>query len=180
MTVTHTSAFSLQATKLPDGFDADTLQEVWSDLADNGVATPDGDDQSELAAIVADAREHGIGLSVLVMEGNPGHDSDLRDLATAIAEDRNDTVLVLSHDWVGTFSHSYSRVRLELAEDHVRAVRPAEAVDVKTRTFVDQMRQEPMIDWADFTVVLLLGAVLAIAGLYWAKARRGEMGTSRK
>ncbi|WP_328395283.1 Rv1476 family membrane protein [Nocardia sp. NBC_00416] len=173
MTVTHTSAFSLKATKLPDGFDSKTMQKVRADLADNAVAAPDGADQEKLAAVVDAARHEGIELSVVVIEGNPGHDSELRDLATEIAKTEHDTVLVLSQDWVGTYSDSFSRVRLELAEDHVRAVQPAEAVDVKTRTFVDRVQHEGIIDPTTVTIVLLLGIVLGIAGLSWLKARAG-------
>ncbi|WP_459546378.1 Rv1476 family membrane protein [Nocardia sp. X0981] len=172
MTVTHTSAFSLKATTLPAGFDSETMQEVRADLADNGVATPEGADQDDLAAVVGAAREQGMHLSVVVIEGNPGHDSDLRDLATEVAKTEHGTVLVLSHDWVGTYSDSISRVRLELAEDHVRAVRPVESVDVKTRTFVERVQHEGTIDPTTFTIVVLLGIVAAIAGLGWVKSRR--------
>ncbi|GGL00257.1 Rv1476 family membrane protein [Nocardia jinanensis] len=173
MTVTHTSAFSPRATKLPDGFDSETMTEVRNDLADNSVATPEGTDQEDLATIVDTAREQGIELSVVVIEGNPGHDSELRDLATEVAKTEHGTVLVLSQDWVGTYSDNISRVRLELAEDHVRAVRPADSVDVKTRTFVDRVQHEGLIDPTTVTIVILLGFVAAIAGLAWLKARNG-------
>ncbi|MGW5381734.1 Rv1476 family membrane protein [Nocardia sp. NPDC003963] len=173
MTVTHTSAFSLRATKLPDGFDSETMAEVRNDLADNSVATPEGADQEDLAALVDSARAQGIELSVVVIEGNPGHDSELRDLATEVAKTEHGTVLVLSQDWVGTYSDTISRVRLELAEDHVRAVRPADSVDVKTQTFVDRVQHEGLIDPTTVTIVILLGFVAAIAGLAWLKARNG-------
>ncbi|WP_327151436.1 Rv1476 family membrane protein [Nocardia sp. NBC_01329] len=173
MTVTHTSAFSLRATKLPDGLDSKAMTEVRDDLADNSVAAPDGADQDDLAAIVDTAREQGIALSVVVIEGNPGHDSELRDLATQVAETEHGTVLVLSQDWVGTYSDSISRVRLELAEDHVRGVRPADSVDVKTQTFVDRVQHEGMIDPTTVTIVILLGFIATIAGLAWLKARSG-------
>jgi hypothetical protein len=173
MTVTHTSAFSLRATKLPDVIGSTTMQEVRADLADNSVATPEGANQDDLAAVVGAAREQGIELSVVVIEGNPGHDSELRDLATEVAKTEHGTVLVLSRDWVGTYSDSISRVRLELAEDHVRAVRPVDSVDVKTQTFVDRVQHEGLIDPTTVTIVILLGLVAAVAGLSWLKARNG-------
>ncbi len=172
MTVTHTSAFSLRATKLPDGFDADTMQEVRSDLADNGVATPDGDDQSELAAIVADARAHGIDLSIVVMHGNPGHDSELRDLATEVAGFQHGTIAVFSDDWIGTTSDSISRVRLEWAEDTAK-FKGGDSEEA-AQILVHRLEQTPTVSWTEITSVLLAGLVLVIGGLYWVKARRRD------
>ncbi|MFQ6230912.1 DUF6676 family protein [Nocardia sp. NPDC002869] len=170
MTVTHTSAFSLKATKLPDGFDSKTLEEVRTDLADNGVATPEGDDQSELAAIVADARAHGIDLSVVVLDGNPGHDSELRDLATEVAGFQHGTVAVFSDDWIGTTSDSISRVRLEWAEDKSKFT--GGKTEQAAQTLVHRLEQTPTVSWTEITIVLLAGLVLTVGGLYWVKARR--------
>ncbi|MEV0106971.1 DUF6676 family protein [Nocardia sp. NPDC050799] len=170
MTVTHTSAFSLKATKLPDGFDSKTLEEVRTDLADNGVATPEGDDQSELAAIVADARAHGIDLSIVVLDGNPGHDSELRDLATEVAGFQHGTVAVFSDDWIGTTSDSISRVRLEWAEDKSKFT--GGKTEQAAQTLVHRLEQPPMVSWTEITIVLLAGLVLTVGGLYWVKARR--------
>lgn len=172
MTVTHTSAFSFKATKLPDGFDTDALRVLRSDLADNGVATPDGDDQSELAAIVAGARANGIDLSIVVLEGNPGHDSELRDLATEVAGFQHGTVAVFSDDWIGTTSDSISRVRLEWAEDTAKFKHgdSEEAAQI----LVHRLEQTPTVSWTEITSVLLAGLVLAIGGLYWIKARRPD------
>lgn len=170
MTVTHTSAFSLKATKLPDGFDSKTLEEVRTDLADNGVATPAGDDQSELAAIVADARAHGIDLSIVVLDGNPGHDSELRDLATEVAGFQHGTVAVFSDDWIGTTSDSISRVRLEWAEDKSKFT--GGKTEQAAQTLVHRLEQTPTVSWTEITIVLLAGLVLTVGGLYWVKARR--------
>lgn len=170
MTVTHTSAFSLKATKLPDGFDSKTLEELRADLADNGVATPEGDDQSELAAIVADARAHGIDLSIVVLDGNPGHDSELRDLATEVAGFQHGTVAVFSDDWIGTTSDSISRVRLEWAEDKAKFT--GGKSEQAAQTLVHRLEQTPTVSWTEITIVLLAGLVLAVGGLYWIKARR--------
>lgn len=172
MTVTHTSAFSLKATKLPDGFDSKTLAEVRIDLADNGVATPEDDDQSELAAIVADARAHGIDLSIVVLDGNPWHDSELRDLATEVAGFQHGTVAVFSDDWIGTTSDSISRVRLEWAEDKSKFT--GGNTEQAAQTLVHRLAQTPMVSWTEITLVLLAGLVLTVGGLYWVKARRGD------
>ncbi|MEU4311812.1 DUF6676 family protein [Nocardia sp. NPDC024068] len=171
MTVTHTSAFSLKATKLPDGFDSDTMQEVRDDLADNGVAAPKGDEQDELAAIVSDAREQGIDLSIVVLSGNPGHDSELRDLATEVAGFQHGTVAVFSDDWIGTTSDSITRVHLEWAEDKAKFT--GGDTEEAAQILVHRLEQEPAMGWTAITMALLAGLVLIVGGLYWIKSRRG-------
>lgn len=169
MTVSYTSAFSAPwATKLPANV---SLREVESDLADNAVAAPRGVEQDGLAAIVADARAHGIDLSIVVVEGNPVHDSELRDLATEVAKFEHGTVAVFSADWVGTTSDSISRVRLERAED--KAKFKGGNSEEAARIFVDRLAQPETVSWTAITSVLLGGLVLVVAGLYWVKRRRG-------
>lgn len=175
MTVTHTSAFSLRATKLPDGFDSKAMAEVRTDLADNGVAAPEGDDQSGLAEIVADARAKGIDLSIVVLDGNPRHDSELRDLATEVAGFQHGTVAVFSDDWIGTTSDSISRVRLEWAEDKSKFT--GGETEEAAQTLAHRLEQTPTVGWTEITIVLLAGLVLAIGGLHWVKSRRAESST---
>ncbi|MFF2082674.1 DUF6676 family protein [Nocardia sp. NPDC058176] len=166
MTVFYT--FAPMAAELPPNIE---LSSVRSDLADNGVAAPKGKDQEELAAIVAQARAEGIPLSVVVVPGNPGHDSSLRDLATELGNTTQGTIAVVSDDWIGTHSDSISRVRLEWAEDvaKYRGNHPEEAV----QAFVDRLEQPEGVSWGVITGVLLALTALAIAGLYIVKARRG-------
>lgn len=173
MTVSYTRVFVPQIAGLPQNVD---LEGVRTDLADNHVAAPSGVDQDEVAAIVAHARAQGIDLSVVVTDGNPWHDSELRDLATEVAKTEHGTVLVLSRDWAGTYSDTFSRVKLEAAEDAVEWVRPVEAIATKTQTFIDRVEDEPTIGWTHITIVLLAGLLLAVGGLYWVKSRRPERG----
>ncbi|MBF6454945.1 hypothetical protein IU432_16045 [Nocardia cyriacigeorgica] len=167
MTVSHTWAFSLVATGLPENTD---LGEIRADLADDGVAAPEGKDQSELAALVAQARADGIPLSVVVVQGNPWHDSSLRDLATEVGKFQHGTVAVFSDDWMGTYSDSISRVHLEWAEDAAKwkGGKSEEAVQI----FADRLQQPESVPWTGFTSVLLAGTVAAVGGLYWVKRRR--------
>lgn len=166
MTVLYT--FAPMATELPPNIE---LSSVRSDLADNHVAAPEDRDQTDLAAIVAQARAEGIPLSVVVVPGNPGHDSSLRDLATELGNTTEGTIVVVSDDWIGTHSDSISRVRLEWAEDvaKFRGNRPEEAV----QAFVDRLEQPEGVSWGVITGVLLGLTALAIAGLYLVKSRRG-------
>ncbi|MFE3543365.1 DUF6676 family protein [Nocardia sp. NPDC059177] len=167
MTVLHT--FAPMAAELPPNI---VLSSVRSDLADNHVAAPEGKDQEELAAIVAAARSEGIPLSVVVVPGNPGHDSSLRDLATEIGETTQGTVVVVSDDWIGTYSDSLSRVKLEWAEDvaKYRGNHPEEAV----QAFIDRLEQPEGTSWSVLTGVVLALTALVIAGLYVVKSRRGR------
>ncbi|WP_256673723.1 Rv1476 family membrane protein [Nocardia cyriacigeorgica] len=173
MTLSHTWAFSLVATELPDNTD---LGDIRADLADDGVAAPEGKDQSELAAIVAQARADGIPLSVVVIQGNPWHDSSLRDLATEVGKFQHGTVAVFSDDWMGTYSDSISRVHLEWAEDAAKwkGGKSEESVQI----FTDRLQQQESVPWTAFTSVLLAGTVLAVGGLYWVKRRRAASTTA--
>ncbi|MFJ2836508.1 DUF6676 family protein [Nocardia sp. NPDC087230] len=172
MTVLHT--FAPMAAELPPNT---VLSSVRSDLADNHVAAPKGVNQEKLAAIVAEARSEGIPLSVVVVPGNPGHDSSLRDLATEVGKSTQGTVAVFSDDWIGTYSDGISRVRLEWAEDGAKykGNHPEEAV----QAFVTRLEEPEGVSWGVITAVLLVLTALVIAGLYLVKVRRGPEGEER-
>ncbi|MGO4613329.1 DUF6676 family protein [Nocardia sp. 2YAB30] len=172
MTAPHTSVFTPMAAELPPNVSADTVSSLNADLADDHVATLTGKDKSELAAIAADARSHGIPLSIVVVPGNPGHDSSLRDLATEVGKTQHGTVVVLSDDWVGTYSDSVSRVRLEWAEDAAKEThgKSSEAATI----FVGRLEAPESVSWTAITSVLLVGTLAAIGGLCWVKARRAR------
>ncbi|MEU7629530.1 DUF6676 family protein [Nocardia sp. NPDC049220] len=173
MTAPHTSVFTPMAAELPPNVTADTVSSLNADLADDHVATLTGKDKAELAAIAADARAHGVPLSIVVVPGNPGHDSSLRDLATEVGETQHGTVVVLSDDWVGTYSDSISRVQLEWAEDGAKEThgKSAEAAGL----FVSRLETpESVSSWTAITCVLLAGTLAVVGGLYWVKARRAR------
>ncbi|MET7768871.1 DUF6676 family protein [Nocardia sp. NPDC005366] len=172
MAPSHTSVFTPMAAELPPSITGDGLDAILVDVADNHVATPTGKGQSGLEAVVAEARSHGIPLSIVVIPGNPGHDSNLRDLATEVGKQEHGTVVVLSDDWVGTYSDSISRVTLEWAEDASKGTQ-GNSVDA-ARTFVGRLEEPDSISWTAITIVLLALTVLATGGLYWVKARRAR------
>ncbi|MFD6856802.1 DUF6676 family protein [Rhodococcus sp. NPDC060086] len=172
------------ATDLPPGV---TLETILADLADDQVSVPEGVkdselggpelggpelggpelDTSELVEQVQRAQDHGIDLSVVVVESNPYMDSQLRDLATAVGSEDGGTVLVLSPDWVGTFSDSLDRVTLEAAQDRTYTGDPV----VSTTNFVDSLL-EPSPPWTLMTIVLILVVAAVGALTYLAKRRR--------
>lgn len=175
MTAPHNSVFTPMAAELPPNVTTDTVRTLNADLADDHVATLTGKDKTELAAVAAEARSHGIPLSIVVVPGNPGHDSSLRDLATEVGKTQHGTVVVFSDDWVGTYSDTISRVRLEWAEDAAKGTqgRSGEAASI----FADRLETPESMSWTAITCVLLAGTVAVIAGLYWVKARRGANDT---
>ncbi|BDT90475.1 MULTISPECIES: Rv1476 family membrane protein [Nocardia] len=175
MTAPLNSVFTPMAAELPPNVTTDTVRSLNADLADDHVATLTGKNKAELAAIAAEARSQGIPLSIVVVPGNPGHDSSLRDLATEVGKTQHGTVVVFSDDWVGTYSDSISRVRLEWAEDAAKGTqgRSGEAASI----FAARLETPETMSWTAITCALLGGTVAVIAGLYWVKTRRAGDGT---
>ncbi|GAB2729603.1 Rv1476 family membrane protein [Nocardia thraciensis] len=168
MTVFYTSVLTPKVGALPPDTD---LHAILTDLADNHVAAPKNKKQAELAEIAGDAREHGIPLSIVVIQGQPGRDSDLRDLATEVGKSEHGTVAVFSDEWVGTYSDSIPRARLEKAEDGAKYHGP-EHTSTAARVFVDRLEAPEQVSFTTATLALLAGIVLIVGGLYWIKARR--------
>ncbi|MFG3521664.1 DUF6676 family protein [Nocardia nova] len=167
MTVSYASVFTPMAAELPPDTDVDAIV---LDLADNHVAAPPAKDQDKLAEIADQARAHGIELNIVVVKGNPGRDSDLRDLATTLGKSEHGTVVVFSDDWIGTYSDSINRARLEWAED--KAKYQGGHTATAAQIFVDRLETPEKVSWTAITGVLLAGTVLTIGGLYYLKSRR--------
>lgn len=153
------------STDLPEDID---VSDVVADVSDDGVSAP-SDEASELAAVVDRAADHGIELSIVVLDEDPGRDSQLRDLATEVGAEEGGTVLVLSPSWVGTYSDSISRVLLESGQDRTYT---GDAV-VSANHFVDEVI-EPGPPWALITAVIVAIVVIASAATFFAKSRRAS------
>ncbi|WP_245567873.1 Rv1476 family membrane protein [Nocardia jiangxiensis] len=171
MTVTFASVGTPRAAEIPPEVDVHT---ILAQLAADHVSVPEGDDPSDLESVVADTRDQGIPLSVVVVPGNPSPDSSLRDLATVVGKSEHGTVLVLSDDWAGTYSDTYSRYRLEKAEDIAKNRHGGHSVEA-TRAFVQSLETNGLISWPVFTYVLLLGVLVVTGGLYLVKRRRSRV-----
>lgn len=164
------TVFAPRAAEVPPKVDVDT---ILIDLAINHLSVPESKNKDQvegLDAVVADARDHGIPLSIVVMQGNPGRESDLRDLATVVGKQEHGTVVVLSDSWVGTYSDHFSRARLEWAEDNakMREGRSTEAA----RIVVNHLEAPDRVSWTAITCILIAGMVIVCGGLYAIKARR--------
>ncbi|MCT7659816.1 Rv1476 family membrane protein [Mycobacterium deserti] len=131
---------------------------VRADVADDGVSAAPTPENEGLAAVVADAKQQGIDLKVVVVGENPAIDTPLRDIATEIGEAFPDsTVLVLSPSESGTYSATYDRATLEAGQDVAEGRGPVQG----TKNFVSQLTT-PDFPWTAFTIVLVLGVAAAV------------------
>ena len=123
--------------------------------------------------MVADARDRGVDLKVVVMEKSPILDTPLRDIATQIGKAHpGSTVLVISPGWAGSYSTSYDRVLLEAGQDVVKtASNPVQGA----QNFVDQLNT-PDFSWTALTVTLVIGVSVAavVARVLHRWARHSE------
>ncbi|MEO7079812.1 MAG: DUF6676 family protein, partial [Rhodococcus sp. (in: high G+C Gram-positive bacteria)] len=113
------------------------------------------------------AEEHGVDLGIVVMEKDPVHDSQLRDLATAVGTQDGGTVLVLSPGQVGSFSDTVSRVTLEAGQDRTYTGNPVVGAD----NFVDTL-VGPQTPWGLITGLILVLVTAVAAATAVAKIRR--------
>lgn len=148
---------------VPSDVDVD---DVVADVAQNGVSAPAADVPA-LVDVVADARERGVDLSVIVLGANPSRDTDLRDLATTVGESEGGTILVMSPDWMGSSSDSISRVQLETAQDRSFGDSSAAIADRFSHEIV-----QPGPPWALYTVLLIAIVAIAAAITFAVKWRR--------
>ncbi len=152
-------AFLPLAADVPPDVD---LESIVAEVSATGVSAP-APLEADLQSAVARAEENGIDLSVVVVENNVRHDSQLRDLATAVGAEDGGTVLVLSPSQVGTFSDTVSRVVLEAGQDRTYTGDPV----VATENFVDTL-VDPQTPWTLVTgavIVLVVGSAAATAAV---------------
>lgn len=134
---------------------------VQADLRDDGVSAATVPANAGLQKVVADAKQNGIDLKVVVLAENPPIDTPLRDVATQVGQTYpGSTVLVLSPSFAGTYSPTFDRVTLEAGQDIAKV--SANPV-VATQNFVTELTT-PHFPWTPFTIVLVLGVALAAVG----------------
>jgi hypothetical protein len=138
---------------IPPSIDIDAVK---AQVADGGVSAPAAD-LPALRHVVADARQDGIDLKVVVVDTNPPIDTPLRDIATVVGQaNPGSTVLVLSPSFSGTYSPTYDRVLLEAGEDLAKTGNPAQSA----QNFVSQL-STPIFPWTGLTIGLTLAVFLA-------------------
>ena len=138
------------------------MNQVLADVRDDGVSVPPTDAKvvPELRQVVADARQQGIDLKIVVIATNPPIDTPLRDIATEVGEAYpGSTVLAMSPTWAGTYSQNFDRVTLEAGQDIAKNGDPVQS----SKNFVSELTTTHF-PWTAFSVVLtllVLGAAVA-------------------
>jgi hypothetical protein len=122
-----------------------------------------------LLDLINQAHEHSIDLKIVVLDHNPPNDTPLRDIATVVGSQHPDaTVLVLSPNFVGSYSTHFPRATLEIGEDHAKT---GNTVD-SAQNFLHQL-ETPQFPWTSFTIFVLIGVLAAVVGARVMR-RRGE------
>jgi hypothetical protein len=126
-----------------------------------------------LLELVDQAHEHGIDLKIVVLDHNPPNDTPLRDIATVVGSQHPDaTVLVLSPNYVGTYSTHFPRSTLEIGEDHAKTGN----TQLSAQNFLHQL-ETPQFPWTPFTIVVLLGVLAAVVGTRLVQLRAKRSAT---
>jgi hypothetical protein len=82
-------------------------------------------------------------------------------------------VLVLSPNFVGSYSTHFPRATLEIGEDHAKT---GNTVD-SAQNFLHQL-ETPQFPWTSFTIVVLIGVLAAVVGARVAQRRGKRSATS--
>jgi hypothetical protein len=129
-----------------------------------------------LLDLVHQAHEHGIDLKIVVLDHNPPNDTPLRDIATVVGSQHPDaTVLVLSPNFVGTYSTHFPRATLEIGEDNAKTGNTV----ASAQNFLHQL-ETPQFPWTGFTIVVLIGVLAAVIGTRFMQLRARRSATSRE
>ena len=126
-----------------------------------------------LLELVDQAHDHGIDLKIVVLDHNPPNDTPLRDIATVVGAQHPDaTVLVLSPNYVGTYSTHFPRSTLEIGEDHAKTGNTL----LSAQNFLHQL-ETPQFPWTPFTIVVLIGVLAAVLGTRFMQQRAKRSAT---
>ena len=129
-----------------------------------------------LLDLINQAHEHGIDLKIVVLDHNPPTDTPLRDIATVVGAQHPDaTVLVLSPNFVGTYSTHFPRASLEIGEDNAKTGNTV----ASAQNFLHQL-ETPHFPWTGFTIVVLIGVLAAVIGTRFMQLRARRSATSPK
>jgi hypothetical protein len=157
----------------PETTPVDTcLNLVLEDVRDDGVSAAPGPENAGLADVVAEAKEKGIDLKVVVVDKDPPIDTPLRDIATEVGEAYpGSTVLVLSPSESGSFSTTFDRVTVEAGQDIAEGRGSVQGA----KNFVSELTTSHF-PWTAFTIVVVIAVLAAVVGtrVLQLRARRDE------
>jgi hypothetical protein len=146
---------------------------VLADVREDGVSASPSPKNAGLADVVADAKQKGVDLKIVVLDESPPIDTPLRDIATEIGKDYpGSTVLVISPGWAGTYSPVYDRVTLEAGQDVAKTGDPVQS----SKNFVSELTTQHF-PWTPFSIVLVLAVIAAVVAtrVLQVKGKRAAM-----
>jgi hypothetical protein len=157
----------------PETTPVDTcLNLVLADVRDDGVSAAPGPANAVLADVVAEAKQEGVDLKIIVVDKDPPIDTPLRDIATEVGEAYpGSTVLVLSPSESGTFSNTFDRATIEAGQDIAEGRGPVQGA----KNFVSELTT-PHFPWTAFTIVVVVAVFAAVVAtrLLQLRATRDE------
>ena len=145
------------------------INQVKADVGGDGVSVaPEyAKDIPALRDVVADAREQGIDLKIVMIATNPPNETPLRDIATEVGEAYpGSTVLAMSPIWAGTYSKNFDRMTLEAGQDLAKNGDPVQS----SKNFVSELTT-PHFPWTAFSVVLIVGVLVAAVATRFLQVR---------
>jgi hypothetical protein len=149
---------------------------VIDDVRDDGVSAAPTAENEGLADVVAEAKQKGIDLKIVVLDRNPPTDPPLRDIATEVGQAFPDsTVLVLSPSETGTYSATFDRMTLEAGQDVAEGRGPVQG----SKNFLSELTT-PHFPWTAFTIVVVLGVIAAVIGTRLLQVRSKRAVSSEK
>jgi hypothetical protein len=148
----HTIPF--MPTYIPTDVDLNAIE---ADVGKGGVSAS-ATDVPGLREVVAQARQKGIDLKIVVIDKDPPIDTPLRDIASEVGHAYpGSTVLAISPIWAGTYSPTFDRVTLEAGQDLAKTGIPVQSA----KNFLGELTT-PHFPWTALTIVLTVGMVLAV------------------
>jgi hypothetical protein len=133
------------------------LNAVKADVGDQGVSAPAADAPA-LRQVVAEAKQKGIDLKIVVIEKDPPIDTPLRDIASEVGHAYpGSTVLAISPRWAGTYSPTFDRVTLEAGQDLAKTGNSVQS----SKNFLSELTT-PHFPWTAFTIVLTIAVIAAV------------------
>jgi hypothetical protein len=145
------------------------MNQVKADVGDDGVSVAPAyaKDTPALRQVVADAREQGIDLKIVMIATDPPIDTPLRDIATEVGQAYpGSTVLAMSPIWAGTYSKNFDRVTLEAGQDLAKNGDPVQS----SKNFVSELTT-PHFPWTAFSVVLVFAVLVAVIATRFLQVR---------
>ena len=138
------------------------INAVNADVGVDGVSAPE-QDVPALRQVIAEAKEQGIDLKIVVIPTNPPVDTPVRDVATEVGlAYPGSTVLAMSPSFAGTYSRQFDRVTLEAGEDVAETGNPV----LSSQNFLNELTK-PDFPWTAMTIVIVIAMVAAVGVTRW-------------